>query len=377
MKRLWEWGGDRMVASSEKQPGQGTEVGQARPEHSAREMGGVLQQPLAVGLCAYTFSYMWSLGGNWQGTGVNPNRKDAFWLIDQAANAGLSGAEFPPQFLPDTTPETLQRARHAMETRGLFHVTDTGGTDPDKLIELIPIAKALGARALRTTLSGILEGDRRGRATQWGSFLRDSAERMRKVKPVAEEYEMPIGLENHQDVTSEELLWLCETMDSPYIGVTLDAANPMAVGEDPVSFTRRIGPFLKDIHLKDYKVYMTSSGFNLVRCPLGQGVMDWPALFKVYDQFQPAAPRSIELGAMKARHIKLFEDDYWTDYPPRSARSLAALLKTIVPQARPADEEFRTPLDRGEPGDICEQFELDQFQQSVAYLRSLTLDTQE
>lgn len=325
---------------------------------------------LPVGLCAYTFTYMWGYAGR-GGTPPNPSPKDAFWLIDLAASSGLSGVEFPPQFLPDTSEATLERARRALAERDLWYVCDTGGTDPDNLITLLPIARALGARALRTTLSGILEGDRRKEAGRWGTFLRESLERLKKVKPVAEEYHVPVGLENHQDVTSEELRWLCEALDSPYIGVTLDAANPMAVAEDPAEFAERIGPFLKDIHLKDYKVQMTDSGFRLIRCPVGRGVMDWPALFRVYDRHQPGGPRSIELGAMQARHIRLLDDDYWPDYPPRSARSLASLLRTLIRRARPPDEEYRTPLDRGEPGDVCERFELEQFSQSVAYLRTV------
>lgn len=325
---------------------------------------------LPVGLCAYTFTYLWGYAGH-GGTPPNPAPKDAFWLIDLAAGAGLSGVEFPPQFLPDTSEATLERARRALAERGLWYVCDTGGTDPDNLIRLLPIAKALGARALRTTLSTILEGDRRKEAGRWGTFLRHSAERLQSVKPVAEEYRVPIGLENHQDVTSEELLWLCETLDSPYIGVTLDAANPMAVAEDPAAFAERIGPFLKVIHLKDYMVYTTESGFRLVRCPVGQGVMDWPALFQVYDRHQPGGPRSIELGAMQARHIRLLEDDYWPDYPAVAAHSLASLLRKLLRQARPPGEEYRTPLDLGEPGDACERFELDQFAQSVAYLRTI------
>jgi len=325
---------------------------------------------LPVGLCAFTFTYLWGHAGR-GGTPPNPAPKDAFWLIDLAAAAGLSGVEFPPQFLPDTTEETLGRVRRALAERDLWYVCDTGGTDPDTLIKLLPIAKALGARALRTTISGILEGDRRAEAGRWGTFLRETANRLQRVKPIAEEYQVPIGLENHQDVTSEELRWLCETLDSPYVGVTLDAANPMAVAEDPAEFAERIGPFLKDIHLKDYKVYMTESGYRLVRCPVGQGVMDWPALFEVYDRYQPGGPRSIELGAMQARHIRLLEDDYWPDYPPRTARSLASLLRTLMLGARPPDEEYRTPLDRGAPGDVCERFELEQFSQSVDYLRTI------
>lgn len=326
-----------------------------------------VEKRLPFGLCAFSFSYLWGLdrpGGK--------RRRDAFWLIDQATEAGLSGVEFPAEFLPDTTPATIERARTLMVDRGLFYVADSGGTDPARLIAAIPVAKALGARVLRTTLSGILEGDRRSRSGRWGSFIRAAVESLRQVAPVAEAHDMPIGLENHQDVTSEELAWLCETLDSPAIGVTLDAANPMAVAEDPADFCRRIGPFLKSVHLKEYRVYLSPSGYRLVRCPVGDGVMDWPSLVPLYQRYLPNGPMTIELGAMQARHIRLFEDDFWTDYPPRTAASLAPLLRRVIPAARPNDEAYRTPLDLGAPGDVCERFELDQLQASVAYLRSLS-----
>jgi sugar phosphate isomerase/epimerase len=72
-----------------------------------------------------------------------------------------------------------------------------------------------------------------------------------------EETGVAIALENHQDLTSDELVALCEDVGSPQSGVNLDVANPLAVGEEPLAFARRGMPYLKNVHLKDYRLYCT------------------------------------------------------------------------------------------------------------------------
>ena len=39
--------------------------------------------------------------------------------------------------------------------------------------------------------------------------------------------------------------------------------------------------------------------------------------------------------------------------------------------ARPADEEWRTPHERGQPPGLCAAWEMEQFEASVCFLRGL------
>ena len=55
--------------------------------------------------------------------------------------------------------------------------------------------------------------------------------------PLAEKYEIDIGIENHQTF-ARELLDFCKRIGSN-IGVTMDVANALAVGETPISFAQR------------------------------------------------------------------------------------------------------------------------------------------
>ena len=112
----------------------------------------------------------------------------------------------------------------------------------------------------------------------WPGYLAEIARRLREVRALAEETGVAIALENHQDLTSDELVALCEEVGSPQIGVNLDAGNPLAVGEEPLAFARRVMPYLKNVHLKDYQLHRTPRGYRLTRCPIGVGVLDLAVL---------------------------------------------------------------------------------------------------
>lgn len=326
---------------------------------------------LPVGLAAYGFGYL----GGFAGAGTPracPRPLDAYSLMDLAAQQGLGGVEFPPAWgLPALDGGALAEARAAAEARGLFVVIDSGIVDADELRALLPIAVALGARTVRATISAILCGDRRAVRDTWPGYLAAIERRLRAIRPLAEELGVAIGLENHQDVTSDELVALCEEVGSPQIGVTLDAINPLAVAEDPLVFARRVAPYLKHVHLKDYHLHRTPQGYRLVRCAVGDGVLDVPAILELCAREAPTATIAVEMGALEARHVRLLEDDFWAGYQPRPVAEVLPALRLREIAARPTEEDWRTPWERDEPEDALAAYEMDQFERSVVYLRDL------
>jgi hypothetical protein len=180
-----------------------------------------------------------------------------------------------------------------------------------------------------------------------------------------------IAVENHQDITSGELVTLCQAVDSPWVGVTLDSVNPLAVAEDQLAFAATIMPHLKNVHLKDYRIYPTPQGYRLVRCPIGGGVLPTPALLDLIAREAPRATISIELGALFARHVQFLEDDFWPGYPPRQVEDILPVLRLREREARPADEDWRTPWERQEDAEALSAYESREMEQSVQYLRTL------
>lgn len=306
--------------------------------------------------------------------GIHPASKrptiTTWQLMKQAQAAGLKGIEVPASFLPGEDLDAI--ARYARE-QDLFITLATGGYDPDTLAEAINLASQVGARTVRTVIGGAkIGGDRSPLAGRWQAFMQEVLTKLQQAALKAEQAGINIAVENHQDLASEELLWLCQSIDSERFGLTLDAGNPLATAEEPVDFARRVAPYLKNVHLKDYCIYLSAEGYRLVRCPLGQGVIDFPALFAIFSKLCPDVTMSIELGALEARHIRVLADDYWPDYPPRSAAQLASVLRMAQANAKPIGD-WRTPFERDEPVEAIIAYEQRQLASSLAYIHALSL----
>jgi sugar phosphate isomerase/epimerase len=323
-----------------------------------------------IGLSAY--SLPWRCG--WVGAGTErvcatPYTVDDLLML--TAEFGLSSIEFPLLMLPDLEAETLQAVRERAASLNLTIVADSGVVDVPTLERYIPAAAALGARTLRVMLSTILEGARATVPGGWDAYLDEIIARLKALRPLAEAHNVCLAPENHQDATSADLVRLCEAVGGDCIGVTLDAVNPLAVGEHPLEFARVLGPRIVNVHLKDYRIHLTPSGYRLARCMLGEGVLDIPALFVLLAEIAPHAIYHIELAALQARHIRLFENDWWNGYGPRDIRDLLPTLRLVAQHACPPDEDWRTPWERGEDEQALLKYERRQVRRSVKYLRGL------
>ena len=289
-------------------------------------------------------------------------------LLDKASESGLGGVELPASLMQGEDATAV--ARYAQE-RGLFITLETHGYDSNKLATAIDLGVRLGAKTVRTTVGGAkLGGDRRPFAGRWQSFLHEILAGLREATIYAEQVGVTLAVENHQDLASEELLWLCESIGSPEFGITLDTGSTLATAEEPVDFARRVALHVKNVHLKDYQVYLCNEGYRLARCPLGQGVVDFPALFEILSKTCPQVNMSIELGALEARLVRVLADDYWPDYPPRTAAEFAHVLSFVVDNAK-SSEDWRTPFELNKPVEEIIAYEDQQLDASLAYILPL------
>ena len=325
---------------------------------------------MSIGLSPYSFP--WRCGFMGRGTPrACATPYSAYDLLDVASHHGLKSVELPLPLLPDLRPETLADYRSRADTLGLALITDSGVVDVPTLEQYIPAAAALGAPVLRVMLSGILEGARATIPGGWEAHLSEMITRLRQLRSLAEQHNVILAPENHQDATSADLVRVCEQVGGEHIGVTLDAVNPLAVGEEPLAFARALGSRIVNVHLKDYHIHLTPSGYRLVRCALGEGVLDIPALFELLDKVAPHTAYHIELAALHARHIRLLEDDWWQGYDPCDVRQLVPTLRLVYSHAQPDDKDWRTPWEREAAANELEAYEDGQLERSVAYLNSI------
>ncbi|MFD0679401.1 MULTISPECIES: sugar phosphate isomerase/epimerase family protein [unclassified Paenibacillus] len=299
---------------------------------------------------------------------ANRERITALELLHTAESYGLQGAEIPYGMVQSSDPDEI--ADYAQQ-KGMFINIGAGGYDPTSLIEAMKLAKRIGALTVRTVVGGAkLGGDRRHMAGTWQPFLQTILSSFQEVMDSVDPSGPSLSVENHQDLASEELIWLCETIGSDRFGITLDTGNPLATAEEPVDFFRRIAPYVKNVHLKEYAVYWSEEGYRLVRKPLGQGVINFPELLSIFSVVNPQITMSVEHGALEARHVRVLEEDFWTEYPERSARQLTRLLRFVEDTARNKGD-WRTPFEKGASPEEIADYEIRELDAGLAYLFNL------
>lgn len=145
--------------------------------------------------------------------------------------------------LTGRSPEHVERVRRTLAERGLSLELDTSGTDPAHLGNLLSLARALGARNLRTYT--------RHRGTPAEVAAR-TLEDLRQAVRHAEAAGVMLVLENHEEFTGPELAGIVATVDSPFLKVLYDYGNSQMVLEDPSDCLEALLPHVATMHLKDH-----------------------------------------------------------------------------------------------------------------------------
>ena len=297
-------------------------------------------------------------------------------FVAEARKRGFRGAELSHRMLEGLDDAALSALRAGAEQDGFELLLSAFGTETEFLRAQLRRAHALGAAAVRTVVGGAdYGGDRRAFAGgKWRGFLDELRARFEQVMPEAERLKVSLAIENHQDVNSEDILYFCHHFESERFGTVLDTANPLSVVEHPLDFARAVMPYVKYVHLKDYIIYWSSEGFRLVRCPVGAGALPLAEMIQLLEQSGRGYSASLELAALEARHVRCFADDFWPEYPTRSAAQFAKVMAYVRQHARPASEDYRTPFELGSTAAEIATFEEAELRTSIRLTAALTGD---
>jgi sugar phosphate isomerase/epimerase len=332
-----------------------------------------LSEPLLMALNAYglphVMGYLPTLAGE-----KYPAPLDALGVIETAASLNLAGVDIP---VIGSLPR--ERMKDALEEHRLRIVAEgmilLNGEVADWR-NYIETAAFVGAKTARAICSGLLCGDRRPLKVSggWGEYRDRVAQRLREILPIAEAHGIALAIENHQDSTSDDLLWLYEkTGQSPAYGVCLDTGNPLAVGEGPVEFAGRVAPLIRHLHLKDYTIHFAPDGYRLVRCAAGTGCVDFRRILEIAyaESGYAALLPGIEVAAQPTRTISLLEDSWWAEFPQEQARFLPEALRVLWSKGIPADAPYSSVWERGEDSAAVSAEEWRLVKESVHYFSQL------
>jgi sugar phosphate isomerase/epimerase len=324
---------------------------------------------LRTGLNPYGISYY--LGIHARGTPrANPAPAGLDGFLRLTEEAGGRVIELADRWLGEMDDGGLARLRARLEAADIVPVISSGLHNGDVDLS-IRHAQALGADRMRFALTPILCGDRAAAGERWHQLVASTREKLAAAAPKAEAAGLTLLIENHQDFTSRELVAFCEDF-GPAVRIVYDTANSFPVAEAPLDFTRVVAPYVRYVHAKDYRVQFTDEGIRLVRCPTGDGAVPFRELFAILGEYNETMLAAIEIGALEARHVKLFTPGWWEGYPPREARGLAACLLAARKNRLADDEDWRTPWERNADHELAD-YELAQMRRSIENMKSLGL----
>jgi sugar phosphate isomerase/epimerase len=201
-------------------------------------------------------------------------------FLNRARRLGVAGVSLESCFLP-TEADFLLRLRDRLDSCGFERVWAWGHPDglrsgADRQAARDLVAHLAHARQIGAGVMRIVGGSRRTRPASFAQHKRRLGGMLRKLLPAAEDHGVVLALENHIDLTADEIADLVGTLDSPWLGVCLDTGNNLRLHEDPVAVAAKLAPLARATHVKDIGVRRGDPREFAFwpSVPLGKGLVD-------------------------------------------------------------------------------------------------------
>jgi len=219
-----------------------------------------------LGLGSYALA--WSIGV----PGHLPERPlDVFGFVETAARHGFTLVQIADN-LPLTRMAEAELVRLETHLRALNLEVELGarGIREGNLERHLELSHRFGAALLRVVVDGPDHHPSAGEVVQ---TLRD-------VLSLFEAAGVTLAVENHDRFSARTLADIVEALGSPFVGICLDTVNSFGALEGPEVVIETLGPFVMNLHVKDFVVRRVdhSMGFTITGTPAGQGSLDLPGL---------------------------------------------------------------------------------------------------
>lgn len=228
-----------------------------------------------------------------------------------AKSFGLGGIEFPFDVCFGDRPHEGATWIRTVQRSGLRVAVDIEQFRVDTIARALPLLRQEGIMWCRIKIPLTLYGGAQYRTPEFGQSKGRFIADLRLLLPLLRTLDMRLLVENHQDCFVQDLLDILRATSTEQVGLNWDTGNALATGTTPQQWVDALGAFVGNIHVKDYRFVSTPKGVGLLRCALGDGVVDIRAQLRRALREHPNVPLSIELGAQVTRVVDVFERAYW------------------------------------------------------------------
>jgi len=189
-------------------------------------------------------------------------------LLTFAADQGLKGVKchlntHGNDTLVTRSSEKLQVLGARARELGLHWHVEVSSTEFDDLARVVTIASDLDAKSIRCYPRYS------GRVSTILPKAVEDLRRFRKELDPASRFQLTV--EQHEDLTSPEMVQLVETVDDPRITLLFDTTNMVTVGERPLDALAVQAPWITEVHVKDARILPDRGGSAQLCCRTGTG----------------------------------------------------------------------------------------------------------
>lgn len=258
---------------------------------------------MLLGLHTYSL-YLHGIGQAWAGFKLPWERQlSTFELFDMGVDLGLNGFHLDDGVLENLDPIFLKEVGVSAKENDLFieynmslDLGKYGIGIQHEIEDGLKTAHAIGADVVKIGMEIPRPRPRAGSRFHNAvmPYLNDTANRLKKAAPMAEEYEIRLALENHCDSFSEEILWVLKQVDHPFVGACIDTMNAWYVAEDPMVAIEKLAPVAFTNHFRDDRIEFRRDGFRVLGGAVGDGDIDMKKAYKMIKETSPGNRINIE-----------------------------------------------------------------------------------
>ncbi len=258
---------------------------------------------MLLGLHTYSL-YLHGIGQAWAGFKLPWERQlSTFELFDLGVELGLDGFHLDDGVLENLDPGFLKEVGASAKQNKLYleynMSLDLGGYGigiQHEIQDGLKTAASIGADVVKIGMEIPRPRPRAGSRfhKKVMPFLTDTANRLKKAVPMAQEHDIRLALENHCDSFSEEILWVLDQVSHPYAGACIDTMNAWHVAEDPMKAIENLAPVAFTNHFRDDRVEFCRDGFRVRGAAVGDGDIDMKKAYEVIKNISPTNRINIE-----------------------------------------------------------------------------------
>ena len=250
-----------------------------------------------ISLNAYSFGYSMGL--------LRKKNKGPWKLMDFikfCKNQEIDFLEFPIDYFSNKEKTSFKKLFLILEKENIQPVIDLENINLNIIKQLAHLNEEFKFGLIRIKMSNYFGGNRH-EISNFEKTKRNFVISIKKILNIIKKTNLKIAIENHQDLTSKEIIKIIKSTSVEKVGVNWDMGNSLATIETPENFFENVKKYIFNVHSKDYRVIRSKEGFFLKRCIIGKGIVNFK---KFIDYFRKEEINlSVELGAHYSRHCKL------------------------------------------------------------------------